>query len=93
MYRYEFKSNNKTFTRVSKTIAKKAFVDGLTIAMCPSNMRPGTPWHPEYITSRNTDLETDFDKLVNAFEWYNCTDTKTGKHASFFIEKAAPKSL
>lgn len=89
MYRYEFKEDDRTFTRVSKTIARKAFVQGFTIAMCPSNLRPGTPWYPEYITNRATELETDFDKLVNAFEWYNCTDMETGKHASFFMEKAA----
>ena len=90
MYRYEFTDHDKTFTRVSKTIARKAFVEGFTIAMCPSNLRPGTPWHPEYITNRNMDPEPDFDKLINAFEWYNCTDTKTGKRASFFMEKNSP---
>ena len=31
--------------------------------------------------------------VVNAFEWYNCTDTETGKRASFFTEKTALRSL
>ena len=92
MYRYEFTNNDRTFTRVNKTIAKKAFTKGFTIALCPSNLMPGTPWHHEYITNRDTYPETDFDKLVNEFEWYNCTNTETGKRAAFFIEKSALKS-
>ena len=95
MNKYEFTSNGRTFERVSKATAKRAFIDGFTIAFCPSNLRPGTPWHPEIITDRElrgeyiadeTGAENDFYNLLNSFEYYNCTNTETGKYTSFFIE-------
>ena len=95
MNRYEFTSNGRTFTRVSKATAKKAFVSGFTIAFCPSNLRPGTIWHPEYITNRSMradymvddiGVENDFNNLLNSFEYYNCTDPETGRYTAFFIE-------
>lgn len=95
MNKYEFTSNGRTFTRVSKAAAKKAFVAGFTIAICPSNLRPGTMWHPEYITSREMRTDyivddigaaNDFESLLNSFMYYNCTNTETGKYTAFFIE-------
>ena len=95
MNKYEFTDNGRTFTRVSKAAARKAFVSGSTIAFCPSNLRPGAPWHPEYITSRemrsdyildDIGAENDFHNLLNSFEYYNCRDTETGKYTAFFIE-------
>lgn len=99
MNKYDFTSNGRVFTRVSKAAAKKAFVAGFTIALCPSNLRPGTPWHPEYITSReirtaffgdyiidDIGAKNDFYNLLNSFEYYNCTSTKTGKYTAFFID-------
>lgn len=95
MNRYEFTSNGRVFMRVSKAAAKKAFINGNTIAFCPCNLRPGLPWYPEYIFSRETrgeyitddkSAENDFNNLLNSFEFYNCTDPETGKHTAFFIE-------
>ena len=95
MNKYEFTSNGRTFERVSKAIARKAFIKGFTIAFCPSNLRPGPPWYPEYITNRemrndyildDVGAENDFYNLLNSFEYYNCTNAETGKYAAFFIE-------
>lgn len=95
MNKYSFTDNGHTFERVSKAKAKQAFVAGFTIAFCPSNLRPGTMWHPEYITSRemrsdyiadDIGAENDFHNLLNSFEYYNCTNTETGKYTAFFIE-------
>ena len=95
MNRYEFTSNGRMFTRTAKVIAKKAFVSGFTIAFCPSNLHPGTPWHPEYITNRemrsdfildDKGAENDFYNLLNSFEYYNCTNAETGRYTAFFIE-------
>lgn len=95
MNKYEFTDSNRVFTRVSKATAKKAFMNGFTIAFCPSNLRPGTPWHPEYITNRemrsdyiidDKGAENDFYNLLNSFEYYNCTSTETGRYTAFFVE-------
>lgn len=95
MNKYEFTSNGRVFTRVSKATAKKAYVAGFTIALCPSNLRPGTMWHSEYITDRETRGDyifddigagNDFNNMLSSFEYYNCTNTETGKYAAFFLE-------
>ena len=95
MNKFEFTSNGRVFTRISKAAAKRAFIDGFTIAFCPCNLRPGAPWYPEYITNREvrgeyiadeTGAENDFYNLLNSFEYYNCTNTETGRYTAFFIE-------
>lgn len=90
MNKYEFTINERTFARVSKAVAKQAFINGFTIALCPSNLRPGAPWHPETITDREVsgvgDPATGFDVLSSSFEYFNCTSTETGRYTAFFIE-------
>ena len=80
MNKYSFTDNGRTFERVSKATAKRAFIDGFTIAFCPSNLRPGTMWHTEFITDREargalyadeTGVSNDFNNLLNSFEYYN----------------------
>lgn len=102
MNKYEFESNGRIFTRVSKAAAKRAFIDGFTIAFCPSNLRPMTMWHPEYIFNRETrgeyiadetGAENDFNNLLNSFEYYNCTNTETGRYTAFFIERKEDKQV
>lgn len=95
MNKYSFTDNGRMFTRVSMAAARRAFIDGFTIVFCPSNLRPGAPWYPEYITSRENradyiaddiGAENDFYGLLNSFEYYNCTNAETGKYTAFFIE-------
>ena len=87
MNKYTFTANGRTFERVSKAVAKKAFIAGFTIAFCTSNLRPGAPWHPEYITDRETggvdEPATGFDGLLSSFEYFNCTDSI---YTVFFLE-------
>ena len=91
MIKYKFTSHGHIFTRVSEAAAKKAYIDGITIALCPCKLRPGTPWHPECILRKTpgntrTETENEFNSLLNQFEFYNCTK-EAGKRASFFIGK------
>ena len=94
MNKYTFTSHGRrTFTRVSKTTAKKAYINGFVIALCPCKLRPGTPWDSETIVDRETrgcvtddiSAENDFEKLLNAFEYYNL-NRDTGSYTAFFIE-------
>lgn len=73
------------FKRINKTIARKLWDNGNNdkpIYFCPVNLRPGPPFNPEicfYKTGEN------FEKCVNAFEFYNCTCKETGYYTAFYI--------
>ena len=95
MNRYTFTSNGRrTFTRVSKAAAKKAYINGFVIALCPCKLRAGSPWDSETIINRetrggnitdDTGAGNDFEKMLNAFEYYNL-NRDTGSYTAFFIE-------
>lgn len=69
-------------TKINKATARKLFNEGKEIWMTACNMRPecGVLLNaPIY-----TDL-TDFDKAVNAFQYYNC-DYERGYRVAFYLE-------
>jgi hypothetical protein len=82
--------------KITKTIARKLW-GKKDIVLCPSNLRPGLPFRPdmtvfaadiEKALASEYDHEKDaaaFDAYVRNFEWYNCEDNETGKHASFYL--------
>ena len=47
MRKYTFTDGGYTFERVSKATARKAYKNGLRVLLCPVNLRPGYPFHPE----------------------------------------------
>lgn len=72
-------------TKISKTMARTAWMSGDTIVIVPCKCRPdsflacklgGEP--AEELTKEN------FDKLVNAFEYYNCNG-ETGGRAAYYM--------
>jgi hypothetical protein len=78
------------YKRINKTTARREYTAGKKIVFCPSNLRPFSFWNPQFITDKATEEEIngepqDFDKIVNAFEYYNCTNTETGKYTAFYI--------
>ena len=77
--------NGATYTRVTKAAARRAFENGETVIFCPCNLRPFDPWHPETPVEKTAE-NNDFQKLVNAFEFYNCINTETGKYTAFYME-------
>lgn len=79
MNKYSFTNNGKTWERITKKQARAAYNNGLTVLFCPVNMRPFTPWHFEGYNG------VSFEKAVNAFEIYNCTDNETGRYTAFYI--------
>ena len=62
-----FKDKDRTYTRISKTTAKKIFESGREILLCPVYLRPGEPWHPECAIQKS---EYDFDEYISAFKIY-----------------------
>jgi hypothetical protein len=78
----------RDYRRVSKTRAKQAYEDGLTIRMCPVKINPTNLWN--YYTDINVsdvsdgNEEADFEKRVNAFIYYNCS-WETGYYPAFYV--------
>jgi len=77
---------DKIFTRISKAQARSYFnadID-IKIVLCPSRLRPGTPWNPEiYLPDATLD---SFEMLVRRFEHYNC-NVESGYYASYYTVK------
>lgn len=91
---YCFYQGGFQFRRVSKRTARRAYQTGFTVIMCPSNLRPFTPYHHEHTINRKdrahfiadeTGALNDFNNLVASFEYYNCTNTQTGRYAAFYL--------
>lgn len=90
MNKYNFTdSNGKTWQRIDKKAAKKAYDEGLIVLFCPVNMRPFSPLHFEIDVNKNYEgyNGVSFEVAVNAFEIYNCVDCKTGHYAAFYLQE------
>ena len=96
MKKYSFTdSNGKTWERITKKQARAAYNNGLTVLFCPVNMRPFGIWGGgvEINIKHDTDIgildkwtkENSFDRTLNSFECYNCTDNETGRYTAFYI--------
>ena len=94
MRKYQYTEKGFTFKRVDKKTARAAYINGLSIILCPVNLRPGEPYHPETVINRKNreqftvdeiGVKNDFNNYVNSFEFYNCTNSETGKYAAFYI--------
>ena len=85
MRQYTYTDGGKTYTRISKAKARAAYNAGLEIVLCPVNLRPGAPWHPEIAVSKKRSESESFERVLNAFEFYNVRDTETGYYTAFYI--------
>ena len=47
MKKYTFTDGGYTFQRIDKKAARRAYNNGLRVMLCPVNLRPGYPYHPE----------------------------------------------
>ena len=84
---FKDKSGNE-WERIDKRKAKNLYNKGVTLVICPDNLRPFTPWCVELIININDHIEKpDFNKRINVFEIYNCFNRETGYHASFYMKR------
>ena len=63
--------------------ARRAYNNGLRVMLCPVNLRPGYPYHPE--TSISGKAAATFEEALNAFEFYNIRGNETGHYTAFYI--------
>ena len=85
MKKYEYIYKGFHMQRIDKKTARKAYNNGLTVVLCPVNLRPGPPWSPEMKANKNNMYGCDFEPVVNSFEFYNCINSETGKYTAFYI--------
>ena len=82
-----FEDSGRSYVRVSKARARKLYDMGAEIVLCPSNLRPLGMWHPECrVQKADILVDEDFDGVVRAFEFYNCSNAETGRNTNFFVE-------
>lgn len=83
MKKYTYRDRGFTFERVDKKTARTAYNNGLRVILCPCNLRPGYPYHPE--TDISGKAPATFAEALNAFEYYNIRNSETGRYTSFYI--------
>lgn len=94
MNKYTFTNKGFTFERINKKEARTAYVNGLTVLVCPANLHPFSAWGVATQWNRKDraqfvideiGVKNDFNNLVNSFEYYNCTTAQAGRYAAFYI--------
>ena len=85
MNNYIITDGKKTYTRISKAAARHAYYENKNLCFCPVNLRPGSPWNPEILCNLENMDGRIFEQTINAFEFYNCANTETGKYTAFYI--------
>lgn len=78
-----------TYTRISKTKARKLFNDGECVGICPVNIDPSSIWDGMCEIQKAHKFENwDFEDFVNNFIYYNCQLNETGKYPKFFRKES-----
>ena len=80
-----------SYKRVTKGKARKLYNKGCTIHLLPCRVSQVALYHTDnsFVQPLSISLNKcyrDFDKLVNEYEYYNCTDTTMGKHTNFYVD-------
>lgn len=83
MRKYTFTDGGYSFQRIDKKAARRAYNNGLRVMLCPVNLRPGYPYHPEISISGKA--AATFEEALNAFEFYNLRGKETGRYTAFYI--------
>ena len=91
MYFNIFTNNEgKDFKRVRKDVAKKYYLLGKDVVICPCNAKPFLPYHMEFTFNKeildNSDMKGDFDKYIDYYTFYNCGYKEIGKYPAFYLE-------
>lgn len=72
-----------SFKRVNKQVARRLFNENKEFWITAVCM---LPQHGIMVSKAVFTEWDDFDKMVNAFEYYNC-DNERGRYAAFYVEQ------
>lgn len=74
------------YRRIDKRVARRLYDAGEDVLFIPCNMRPDNMWGLGIVENKYLlGQEETFDKLVNAYTWYNCNN-ETGRYIAFYKE-------
>ena len=85
MNTYTFEKGGFTFTRINRTKARNAYHNGLTVILCPCNLNPASPWGFGIALDPRPGEGETFESRENAFTFYNCTNSETGRRPAYYI--------
>lgn len=88
MMHEEYTMHGVNYVRIDKKKARIKFNSGKFIWLIQDMMRLDNAWQSPYSIYINEEerSEKDFDKLVNAFQHYNC-DSERGRGVKYFIKE------
>ena len=86
------------FTRISKAAARKLYNENKAIYLCAVNINPTfgaikaarETWYKTIVNDGFVSVvprNDSFDCLCNAFSFYNCINSETGKYIAFYVKE------
>ena len=76
--------NGKVIYRISKLLARKKFISGISIFLLPCKLAIDNKSIPPYeINKQNT--QKDFDNIVSEYEKVVCINSQLGRYAAYYI--------
>lgn len=79
------------FKKIYATRARRLFVEGQTIYMCPCHLRPelaGIPVNAAMVEVEGGSSRAElFDRTRMACKYYNCINSETGLYVSCYIKE------
>ena len=73
--------------KIRKNTARKLFNEGHELIIIPCNCSPNGFWVKGFRICKTNLENSDFDRLINEFEYYNC-NSELGRYTHYYIEGA-----
>ena len=71
--------------KIRKNKARKLFNEGYELIIIPCNCSPNGVWFKGFRICKTNLENSDFDRLINEFEYYNC-NSELGRYTHYYIE-------
>lgn len=75
------------YKRINKAMARKEYNNGNSVYILPCKVRLDNAWFKPAMINRNNLDNESFEKIINAFEYYNCSYNELGKYASYYLKE------
>ena len=73
--------------KIRKNTARKLFNEGQELIIIPCNCAPNGAWLTGFRICKTNLENSDFDRLINEFEYYNC-NSELGRYTHYYLEEA-----
>jgi hypothetical protein len=76
--------------RINKRVARGLYNEGIAILVLPNKTNANNAWNIGMEANKaeleKKELDADFDRLINAYEHYNC-NAELGSYSAFYINE------